>query len=217
MSNAGIRKRLREATLDVHQRLHGHDGFNAVATGEIDRADYRLLLARLWGFHRPYEAVLRQAASDGRTPSSLEGRGRCGMLEADLATLGATPASIADLPQCGSLRLPASRAGLMGAMYVVEGSTLGGLHLARALAPLFGSEAGEGRRFFLGYGERHGEMWRTFLGELEQCARSPADAEAVIDGALQTFEIFETWMADWRRLPSALDFEGRSPALATAH
>lgn len=198
MSSADIRRRLREATLEVHQRLHAHEGFNAVALGSIARSDYRMLLARLWGFHRPFGTQIATAKLEGWASANLDGRGRCAMLEADLVALGATPAWIAQLPQCGLPRRPASREELMGAMYVVEGSTLGGLQLARALAPLFDPESGDGRRFFLGYGERHGAMWRAFLSELEQCATTPASEGAMIDGALQTFEIFETWMRNWR-------------------
>jgi heme oxygenase len=136
------------------------------------------------------------------------------MLEADLATLGASQASIVNLPQCGWLRRPANRAELMGAMYVVEGSTLGGLHLARALAPLFAPETRDGRRFFLGYGERHAAMWRAFIGELEQCATTPASEDAIIESALQTFSVFETWMTNWRAASPASEIAERSAALA---
>jgi heme oxygenase len=198
MPNTNIRKRLRDATLEVHQRLHGHDGFNAVATGAISRSDYALLLARLWGFHRPFEAILEKAVAKIGVSRDLEGRRRREMLKSDLATLGATLESIDSLPQCEWLRPMESLAEVMGAMYVVEGSTLGGLHLARALGPLFGAETAEGRRFFLGYGERHGAMWRSFLSELEQSVTTVDEEVAVIEGALRTFEIFETWMNDWR-------------------
>ena len=117
------------------------------------------------------------------------------MLESDLGALGWDGASIVRLPQCERLRAPASTAEFMGALYVVEGSTLGGIQLARALEPLVRS--GEGRSFFLGYGDRHGAMWRSFLKRLEECASSEAAGDAVIEGAIRTFADFESWMAGW--------------------
>ena len=86
----------------------------------------------------------------------------------------------------------------MGALYVVEGSTLGGIQLARALKAVVAADSGEGRSFFLGYGDRHGAMWRSFLKRLEDCASSEADDDAVIEGATRTFVDFESWMAGWK-------------------
>ena len=117
------------------------------------------------------------------------------MLESDLVALGWDHASVVRLPQCESLRAPANAAEFMGALYVVEGSTLGGVQLARALKA---AHSGEGRSFFLGYGDQHGAMWRSFLKKLEDCASSEADDDAVIEGAIRTFADFESWMAGWK-------------------
>jgi heme oxygenase len=125
------------------------------------------------------------------------------MLESDLVALGVDSASVAELPQCRSLFAPANAAEFMGALYVVEGSTLGGIQLARALEPLMEPYSGAGRSFFLGYGDRHGPIWRSFLIKLEGCASSNADEEALIGGAMRTFLDFETWMAGWRADPTA--------------
>ena len=117
------------------------------------------------------------------------------MLQSDLMAPGWDGASVVRLPQCESLRAPANSAEFMGALYVVEGSTLGGIQLAQALEPLIRS--GEGRSFFLGYGDRYGAMWRLFLDRLEDCASSEAACSAVIEGAIGAFADFESWMAGW--------------------
>ena len=57
-----LRTRLREATAQIHERLHGHPGLGAAASGAIGRDDYRSLLARLWGFHKAFETALDEAA-----------------------------------------------------------------------------------------------------------------------------------------------------------
>jgi heme oxygenase len=192
-----IRARLRESTAAVHERLHRHKGFAAAAAGTISLEDYRLLLSRLWGFHRAFERVFGQINHEEDAGIEFEERARSSMLESDLVALGADRGSIRGLPQCETLRPPRNAHEFMGALYVIEGSTLGGVQLARALKSVVASGSGEGRSFFLGYGDRHSAMWRSFLARLEECVRSEADGTAVVAGATRTFDDFETWMDEW--------------------
>lgn len=80
---AGLHQALREATRTSHEQLHRHAGFAAVKNGSIEPAAYQALLARLLGFHLPFE----KAAAIGADRSSW--------LRADLAVLGAAPNTIA--------------------------------------------------------------------------------------------------------------------------
>ncbi len=191
-----LRERLRLATADVHERLHRHSGLAAVAAGTITRSDYSKLLGRLWGFHRAFEAVLADP------PAGLDfdpsDRARAGTLGADLLALGMNPAAIEALPVCRYLHCPADAAGFMGALYVVEGSTMGGAQLARALAPLFGGDGDSGRRFFMGYGARNGVMWREFLGHLDRFGGDEGLEAAAVRGAVATFGDFERWVDGWK-------------------
>ena len=107
---------------------------------------------------------------------------------------------------------PHSEAEFMGALYVVEGSTLGGVQIARALAPLVARKGGGGRSFFLGYGDRHGAMWRAFLERLQDCAGSEEKEAAIVLGATRTFLDFEIWMNGWLDRPT-----DDSTAEAAAH
>ena len=82
----------------------------------------------------------------------------------------------------------------MGALYVVEGSTLGGIQISRALAPVFGMEATKGAVFSWAMalvtaqcGARCSIAWRKSAG-------NPAQEAAAIDGAITTFLVFENWM-----------------------
>ncbi len=193
-----LRTRLREATAQIHERLHGHVGLGAAASGAMTRDDYRFLLARLWGFHRAFEGALEEIARSLHLDIVMADRARAPMLEADLMTLGLDADEIAQLPRCDHIFRPTDEASFMGALYVVEGSTLGGIQIARALAGLFGGSEGEGRRFFLGYGERHGVMWRGFLEGLDAFAGDEAREALAIQGAVKTFADFEIWMEGWR-------------------
>jgi heme oxygenase len=211
MDRTSIRNRLREATSDVHERLHGHAGFSAAAAGTISVRGYGKLLERLWGFHRAFESTFDEATRKWQVGVDLEKRHRCGMIEADLITLGGDLKAIARLPQCVTLYRPGNKAAFIGALYVVEGSTLGGVHLARALASTIGAGSACGVQFFLGYGDQRGAMWRSFLQELDECARAPADEAAVIDGAIETFVHFEAWMEGWNSASSLTSGSSLTP------
>ena len=156
------------------------------------------------GFHHPFETTLHGFAQRGGLGLDLAGRRRAPLLQADLMALGVAPAALARLPQYAGIGVASCAAAAMGALYVIEGSTLGGIHIARALAPLCAALGG-GRRFFLGHGERHGAMWRGFLAALEARAASEADIAAMVEGAATTFAAFEFWMNGWRSMDEAAD------------
>ncbi len=176
---------LRGATLDVHQRLHRHLGFAAIQDATIDRASYRRLLIRLHGFYVPFEA----AAGIGRERSDW--------LKADLASLDVDAATLATTALCRDIPRLATPEARLGALYVIEGSALGGRQLGRNLAHLFGSDALAGRRFFLGRGPGTGEAWRAYLSQLSAGAGHPAARPKIIDAAQETFAVFERWLAGW--------------------
>ena len=74
------------------------------------------------------------------------------------------------------------------------------MQIARALRAVIDEPDGAGRRFFLGYGDRHGAMWRAFLERIERLADDADEAERATLAAIGAFEQFELWMNDWNVL-----------------
>jgi heme oxygenase len=105
-----------------------------------------------------------------------------------MAVLGVRPLSPPDgLAQ--ALRLHSPEAA-WGALYVVEGSALGGQLIARQLSERLGITAERGGAFFAGWGERTGSRWREFRELLDiEVAGSQAQTQACI-GAVDTFDGF---------------------------
>lgn len=197
MAGDTARQALRQATDAAHERLHHLPAFASLAAGRIGRDEYVALLRRLLGFHRAVEAALAAAPSLRPFGIAIEERRRAPLLEADLDALDAMPGLAAPpvAPPVAPLAAPpASAAAAMGWLYVVEGSTLGGRHLARGLDGLLG-EAEAGRRFLLGHGARHGAMWRACCEAIEQCGATPGGMAAMIEGANDAFRCFEDWFA----------------------
>ncbi len=182
-----LRQSLRESTSEIHARLHLHDGFAAIQNGTIDLGAYRSLLVRLYGFHVSFEAAVG-GASD-----------RSNWLLDDLAAVSlgghTTPETI---PRCTALKSFDTTAQQLGALYVVEGSTLGGRHLARHLDRLLGTTGSAGRRFFLGRGADTSAAWNAFLARLTSPAMTPAEQGEAVAAAVATFDIFQQWLQGWR-------------------
>jgi heme oxygenase len=85
----------------------------------------------------------------------------------------------------------------LGARYVVEGSALGGRSLGRQLDVLLGQGVLAGRRFFTGYGAATGDVWRDYLDQLAVVPDVALKRAAVVEGATETFAIFEHWLEGW--------------------
>jgi heme oxygenase len=186
-STGSVRDALRAATEAVHLRLHAIPAFEALAAGRLSRAGYAAVLRHMLGFHAALEA--RLAAAPSLLPYGIDvaARARSHLLRADLVVLGASPeAPLAPMPAF------ASAAAALGALYVAEGSTLGGRQLARALDAILPPGL-DGRRFLLGHGERHGEMWRACCAAIEACGAKPGQRAVMVQGARDTFAAFETW------------------------
>ena len=151
---------LRERTRSAHERVEGR--LDAPAR-LADRDAYRGWLELLLGFHAATDAVLEDRFADAGLPPS----GRVQRLERDLAALGASAG--------GDRRGPAaatrggSRAGraACGALYVVEGSALGGAVLGRRARAALGVTPLGGAAFFSGAGSP-APRWRAVCSVLDE-------------------------------------------------
>jgi heme oxygenase len=123
--------------------------------------------------------------------SDYHQRRKAGALADDITALGGTVQPIAgatDLPQLQN-HLQA-----FGALYVIEGSTLGGQIISKMIARQLELPAGKGLSFFNGYGEASGGMWAGFRAALNEQAHNPAEEGEVITAANDTFIKFKQWI-----------------------
>ena len=178
-----FRLRLRAETASVHEQLEAR--LNAVGlTGKLE--DYAWMLSCFLSLYRPLEAALRRLDWVD-TNLDLALRRKSHWLEADLRLLGHEPDAIADWPHLPQLKTIDDG---LGALYVVEGASLGGQVISRWLTKELGIGRDNGGRFFASYGERTSEMWRSFIEVLEGSARLTASAAAIEQSARNTFAVF---------------------------
>lgn len=149
---------------------------------EPSRRDVVLYLRAMEGFLEPLEAELW--AHERLAHLEPERRARkAAWLRTDLEALGCAahgpraplPPAVGRFPDC------------LGVAYVVEGSTLGGRVLARRPGL-------RGLRFFEGYGEATGRLWRELVAEVERVGAEPSDRSAILRAAVDTFERVTHWL-----------------------
>lgn len=182
-----LHERLRAATAPAHHALERDlDWQSRIA----DLAGYRGLLARLRGFHAAYETAIGQALAD---EAFFGPRRRLSKLDADLARLGLDRAAIEALPGPPAAGLEA-RPEAMGALYVLEGSTLGGTVIGRQIERVHGFDATNGCAYYRGHGRATGPMWSAFRQELETLAGDAAAEAAALRAGIATFDALRLWI-----------------------
>ena len=156
------------------------------------KAEYLRQLVAFFGFVAPWEERLATVLPE--TDPIRLGRDKTGWLEADLEFFGYDAARRRQLPRATTLPSTSSRAAILGAAYVLEGSTLGGQIIARHLTATLQLTGTDGRRFFSSYGERVGSQWQEFRAELLR-ASSPTNDPGIVDAAQTTFGLRHGWFA----------------------
>ncbi len=159
----------------------------------LDADWFRRLLQAYYGFYGAMEAALYdcELIPDGY---DTELRVKTPTLLSDLLALGLNDMAINDLPRCTQLPLLDTPAACLGALYVLEGATLGGQVLRREMAQRLGLDADNGGAFLNVYGPETGRRWKDFLDYL---GHQPLDAPAkqhAVDAARSTFRCFEQWL-----------------------
>lgn len=165
--------------MDVLRRVETANGRRALVEGFL-------------GLHRGAEAVMAPWLADW-PGLDFAARRRSSRLELDLLGLNGAPGDTPDQPFA-----PLADAGeALGLLYVLEGSTLGGAVIRKAL--LARGQDMNGLSFFSPYGEATGSMWRAFVGVLEAYGETgPEQTEAMAAGAVLGFESATTWLCQQR-------------------
>ncbi len=152
---------------------------------------YRRHLEALHAVHGALEPLLAQALDGFSSELLLAERWKLPLLREDLLALGHDEASLARLP---ALAHPPSVPGVpeaLGALYVLEGSTLGGQIILRQLVRHFEGQSVGRFAFFRAYGDAVGPMWKSFGEAALRICPEPTQAPRVIQGAQDAFETFE--------------------------
>lgn len=179
----GVLQRLRTETRPYHEALERNQFNHDLTAGTLTLETTTRFLAKMYGFLKPYEDHLRQYALP--PVWQPEHRYRSHLI---LVDLGVEPGPAAP-PLCAALPPLDTWPRLLGAMYVLEGSTLGGQVIARQLAKADIAP----RAYFTGYAERTGPLWKLFCQQLGAAA-TPENEDELVASASSTFQHLENWL-----------------------
>jgi heme oxygenase len=186
-------EQLRRETLAAHSAV---EQSVPLMDEELDVDTYVSCLVKLHGIIAAWEEWGVQNAPAWMQPL-LAARRRGQLLMLDLTWFGADASGEAR-PTLPEMRDDAS---LLGAMYVMEGSTLGGQLIARHVELVLGLRPGQGNAYFRGHNERTGQLWKEFCDALRTKVPD-SETEAVITAAKAMFDVFGVWMRTGMRIAS---------------
>lgn len=187
----GLREALSAALLPVsgpfHKQLDDSTLLINLSRSSLTLNTYRRCLGVLLSVHRPVEAEISRFIDANGISLDWAKRKKAHLLQQDVDYFGdanligggkpvCVPA-IADLPT------------LCGFLYVVEGSMLGGAHIARNLVRTLQIGPGNGGAFFHAYDGREREHWAALWAFFAACL-DVADVPRVVVAASGAFQLF---------------------------
>jgi len=183
-----VTDQLKSATLPAHQQLEKLLVYRIKAVSSVE--DYLNLLRLFYGFCHPLEGVMMPLLSDAIIADLDERRKSTALLQ-DMERLRGGEV---EAPLCDGMPVLSSSGAALGALYVMEGSTLGGSIIADMIRKRLPELPEDSLHFFTGYGPETEAKWTAFKLQLDAFATSEQDKKAVIDGANETFLAFHNWI-----------------------
>ena len=151
------------------------------------KEDHVFFLNWLYGYYSPIEDRIRIQLTPDRFPD-MDRRSRADYLLRDMEEAGIP---LPSPEHCSDFPLIDTFGKALGALYVLEGSTLGGRIIATMLTRQLGSE--KSLSYFNSYGMETEGMWRSFTDFLDSSATTEVREDALL-AAKETFLTFKNWI-----------------------
>lgn len=186
---------LRRETQEQHTRVEALPFFRVLAARELPLASYGGLLHALATVYAVFEQELMQAQHP-RLVAVWDGAlGKLPLIQRDLAAL-----QLHRLPEMPAAELQAhllaqhirQRAhnepvSLLGYLYVLDGSTLGGMVVQAQVARAFGLRRSTGLAYLSSYGTATKAHWTTFSQRMNTALTDMAEQHRVVTAANEAF------------------------------
>lgn len=182
---------LKNQTKTAHQELEKIFIFRIRSLASV--GDYTTMLKDLYGFLHPLEdRISFHISPTGIVPDYAYRRKSKDLLN-DIFSLNNNsepniPLSLHEVP------LIPDHYHALGALYVLEGSTLGGSIICKMIENKLGFTNKDSLSYFYSYGENTTEMWEKFKNILDDLPLDDAQSAEVIKGANNTFNGLKKWM-----------------------
>lgn len=185
-------QRLRDETRAQHIATEAIPFSSSILAGTLPRGSYAAQLMAYLPIHRSLEAALNAAAHPAIDQVWTDEMRRTHLLEADLDDLGIPPGYAIARSEGEALaawidELAASDpVAVLGVLYVLEGSTLGGAVLRKHLSAAYGL-TDAGLAYYAPYGKHPKPHWVAFSSRMNEAVTDPAEGDRVVAAARETF------------------------------
>ena len=189
MQRPEILNKLKAATKHQHDYLESISHTKKIADNSLTMEEYRHILLSNYYFHETFEKAVDSILTDSQKAElNWEARKKTHLLRADLETIGTDPFLLREgvFPALPMNTLEE----VLGAMYVTEGSTLGGAVIVRHLRQNPNLASAREFKFYGCYGEQIGAMWGQYAMYVASHATTPQAEEIIVKAGVDTFEHF---------------------------
>jgi heme oxygenase len=180
-------QKLRNATRRVHA---GVEDALPLLDPTLSRARYVEVVQAFQSFYAVLEPRISAVVSTHDSALGIADRAKLPLLARDLVALSAEPVRMGLSVRIPDVHTPSHA---IGALYVIEGATLGGQIIGKHLRDRLGIGATTGAAFFTGYAEATRGMWCQFTDHVDH--RSELDLQVAIETAIETFVTMTHWFA----------------------
>lgn len=193
-SPASIMSALREHTQPAHHEIEAVSPITALAAGQGGMAEYTAILKASLSYYRPFERQLMERAAP-EIRQFMQSRLKTDLLTRDLAKLGISQEEIAAIADYDIPSMDTPEA-VLGALYTLEGSTMGGKVISKSLKTHFGWDMLNAEHFLDPYGNQVRARWKEF-GDFVQAQFESyhLDGNAIIRAANETFAAYQACLA----------------------
>lgn len=198
MSTAGpelLQQALRTATAELHEAVEACRFSRRLFNGEVQRDEYVRYLTAMRTVHARLECHLDRLSCGPEAELWAKCQRRSRLLDSDLAYFEPAACSPETVANRSALALAdqfgrfaeRSPIRLLGALYVLEGSSLGGQVLKSRVARALALDGEGGLSYFAGAGARTAHHWRAFVSRLNALELAKPQRSEVLAGAVATF------------------------------
>lgn len=173
---------LKKETAQYHDEIEQKLESNKLFNGTFTQANYYKMLEVNYQFI----AVLEPEIKSFLTEADLSFLDQINLNKLELLAKDLTELKLKKtLPQ--SNELLDNRAQALGALYVIEGSMLGGMVIAKQLKK-YSELAETGFNYFGHYGQGIGSIWKSFVAYLNDNIKEEDQQEQVLIGAIRAYQ-----------------------------
>ena len=173
---------LKEKTRIYHDEIEGKLESNRLFDGSFTQDNYYKMLLVNHQFIKAYEPEIHSLLSEeDKTFLAKINFNKLDLIEKDLIELKLHPNTISPIQTL------ANRAEALGALYVIEGSMLGGMVIAKQLKKYPELETAS-FNYFGHYGAHIGPIWKEFIQFLNDQIVDEVDKENTLNGAIKAYQ-----------------------------